>query len=237
LTLSPVEQRPIRPLPRRTLFSKSEPDPAFVPLDSVPAMSSRSAPEQENRSLETVDVVRTGSFFSTFEQAQAAVYSREARLGHIWRVGQTRRANDGSIRRVTLRCNHYGDPKPIHRDDIDPSDHRAGRTIRTSCSAHVNMVVVPGGGYHASVVDWAHNHPPQVPVGGHIPHAPTAGQRELVQEYASTGNFTRSHLSHILRARFPDSILEPRQISNLMNTARKEASDEYRALGGDIPSV
>jgi hypothetical protein len=141
----------------------------------------------------------------------------------------------GSACRITLRCNHYGDPDTAtHHDDIDPSDHQVGRTIRTNCSAHVNLTVVPGGGWH---IYWTHNHPAQVPVGGHIPHPPTQDQRELVSQYAASGNFTRSHLSHILRARFPDRILEPRQISNLLNAARKEANDEIVALGGDFQSV
>ncbi|KAJ7181500.1 hypothetical protein C8R43DRAFT_852471, partial [Mycena crocata] len=188
-------------------------------------------------SLPTVDVVRLGSFFATFELGLAAVYALQAQQGHIWRVSQTKRANDGSVRHISLRCNHYGQPNAVHREDIDPSDHRAGRTIRTNCTAHVNLAAVAGGGWHVTIVDWEHNHPPQVPVGGHIPRPPTEDQRNLVSEFASTGNFTRTHLTHILRARFPDNVLEPRQVSNLINAARKEANEAYLALGGDMPSV
>ncbi|KAJ6552430.1 hypothetical protein DFH09DRAFT_925141, partial [Mycena vulgaris] len=228
LTLSPVARKPIRspprPLPRRFLsFSEPKADPDVVIVDSSISAPPRVSfdPDQENQppkaesssSLSTVDTVRVGSFFHSFEQGQAAVYGREARLGHIWRVGQTKRASDDSVRRITLRCNHYGQPNATHRDDIDPTDHRAGRTIRTNCSVHVNLATVAGGGWHVTVIDWAHNHPPQVPVGAHIPRRPSQDQQDLVSEWASSGNFTRSHLSHILRARLPDHLLEPRQVA------------------------
>ncbi|KAJ7820287.1 hypothetical protein B0H13DRAFT_2377898 [Mycena leptocephala] len=231
LTLSPMG---CRPLPRRVLAFlklKSDPDTIMFDSDSLDQLP-RSDSHKENsmvppkvtdsdRSVDMVDAVRVGSFFPTFELGQAAVYGREARFGHIWRVGQTKRASDGSKRRVSLRCNDYGDPNAAtHSDDIDPSDHRAGRTIRTNCSAHVDLAVVPGGGWHVTLIDRTHNHPAQ-----------------LVSQYAASGNFTRSHLSHILRARFPDHILEPRQVSNLLNASRKEANDEIMALGGDFQSV
>ncbi|KAJ7123891.1 hypothetical protein C8R43DRAFT_840170, partial [Mycena crocata] len=249
LTLSPGEQRPFRPLPRRRLtFAAVKSDPDIIIVDSsvtapprVRTVKAGSEDPPQNsvtpRSLPTVDVVRLGSFFTTFELGQAAVYALQAQQGHIWRVGQTKRANDGSVRRISLRCNHYGQPNAVHREDIDPSDHRAGRTIRTNCTVHVNLAAVAGGGWHVTIVDWEHNHPPQVPVGGHIPRPPTEDQRNLVSEFASTGNFTRTHLTHILRARFPDNVLEPRQVSNLINAARKEANEVYLALGGDMPSV
>ncbi|KAJ7205782.1 hypothetical protein GGX14DRAFT_397480 [Mycena pura] len=254
LSFSPEDQKPTHSLPRRVLTFKSDVD--IVTLDSDVTCPTGFGSERENLNpsedhsplaarptLETVDVVRMGSFFATFEQGQAAVYAREERLGHIWRTGQTKRANDGSVRRITLRCNHYGDPNAAtHRNDIDPSDHRAGRTIRTNCCAHVNLASVAGGGWHVTVIDWTHNHPPQVPhqsdaVGGRIPRPPTQDQRDLVSRYATSGNFTRGHLSHILRSRFPDNVLEPRQISNLINAARREATDQVNALGGDVQSV
>ncbi|KAJ7159152.1 hypothetical protein C8R43DRAFT_863487, partial [Mycena crocata] len=238
---------PVQTLPRHVLFSDLKPDPDIIILDPSVSAPPRLSSEKENHRkqpksepsaphLATVDTVRLGSFFATLERGQWAVYEHEAQLGHIWRRGQTKRASDGSVRRITLCCNHYGEPKATHSDNIDPSDHREGRTIRTNCTAHVNLASVPGG-WHATVVDWMHNHPPQVPVGGHIPCRPSEGQRELVSEYAASGNFTCSHLSHILRACFPDHILEPRQVSNLINGARKIANHQVEELGGDIPAV
>ncbi|KAJ7211729.1 hypothetical protein GGX14DRAFT_314634, partial [Mycena pura] len=195
------------------------------------------APQESAAALVAADVVRMGSFFSTFEAGRDAIYQREAALGNIWRMGQTKRGNDGSVRRITIRCNHYGVAKETHRTDIDPSDHRAGRTLRTNCSAHVNLSVVAGGGWHVTLVNWEHNHAPEIPVGGNLPRPPTAEERELVVQYATASNFTRAHLSHILKSRFPGHVLEPKQVSNMMNAARAEATRAVDALGGDIQSV
>ncbi|KAF8161944.1 hypothetical protein K438DRAFT_1776222 [Mycena galopus ATCC 62051] len=193
-------------------------------------------PAGSTEPLSTVDTIRVGSFYPTLEQGKVALYAAEGRGGHVWRTGQTRRSPDGQPRRITYRCNHYGEPNATHRDEIDPSDHREGRSIRKNCTAHVNFASTAGG-WHVTVADFEHNHPPQIPVGGHIPCPPTAAQRELVATYASTGNFTRTHLSHILRARFPDHVLEPQQVSNMINTARKEANQLVQELGGDIQTV
>ncbi|KAJ7440879.1 hypothetical protein FB451DRAFT_1058599, partial [Mycena latifolia] len=181
--------------------------------------------------------VRLGSFFTSFEKGRDAVFEREARLGHIWRIGQTKRASDGSIRRITVRCNHYGRTQSGHHSDIDPSDYRTGRTNRTQCMAHANFAALPAGGWHVTVVDWTHNHPREVPVGGSIPRPPTLEQRQLVKEYAVSENFARGQISNILASRFPDHILEPRQISNLINDHRKDARDVVQSLGGDFPAI
>lgn len=154
-------------------------DLSFSPSDRKPAPE-RPAPRRIPKSdpdNETVEPVRIGSFFPSFELGRDAVFEREARLGHIWCMGQTKRGSSDSVRRITLRCNHYGQTKSSHRPDIDPSDYRTGRTNRTECSAHVNLVAVAGGGWNVTVIDWGHNHPPEVPEGGYIPHPPTAQQR------------------------------------------------------------
>ncbi|KAF7359582.1 hypothetical protein MVEN_00681900 [Mycena venus] len=250
LTCSPIQPNLARPLPCRALhFLDLKPDPSVSILDPVITLRPHSGSDKENVAdqsaskstaltgpLIPVETVRLGSFYSTFEQGLAAVNARENPRGYLYRIGQTKRGSDQSVRRITERCNHYGPPAATHRDEIDPSDHREGRTIRTNCSAHVNLACIPGG-WHVTVIDWTHNHPPYLPVGGHIPRRPTQQQRDLVSQYASRGNFTRSHMSHILQARFPDHLLEPRQITNIINGARKMANEEILALGGDVPSV
>ncbi|KAJ7790178.1 hypothetical protein B0H14DRAFT_3501929 [Mycena olivaceomarginata] len=250
LTNSPIQPKPTHPLPCRAIHFlelKAEPNITILDPDATlrpysgsdkenAAHSSTSKPTASTGHLTPVDTVRLGSFYSTFEQGLAAVNARENLRGFVYRIGQTKRGSDGSVRRITTRCNHYGPPAATHGDKIDPSDHRDGRTIRTNCSAHVNLACIPGG-WHVTVIDWTHNHPPYIPVGGHIPQRPTQLQRNLVAEYASNGKFSRSHMSHILQARFPDHLLEPSQISNLINGARKTANEEILALGGDIPAV
>jgi hypothetical protein len=225
LTLSPVQQKTTR----------IQVD--FKPETGEPTLFQPSEPSEPRSLTETIDAVRVGSFFASFEKGKDAVCSQQALSGHVWRTGQTKRGSDGSVRRITLRCSHYGQPKATHLMDVDPSDHRCGFTKRTDCSAHVNLVALPGGGWHANVVDFTHNHPPEVPLGGHIQRPPTDQQRQLVVEYAGATTFTRAHMAQILSSRYPDRILEPKQISNLINAARREAREEVRTLGGDIPSV
>ncbi|KAJ7246758.1 hypothetical protein C8J57DRAFT_1241399 [Mycena rebaudengoi] len=137
LTLSPVQQKTTR----------IQVD--FKPETGEPTLFQPSEPSEPRSLTETIDAVRVGSFFASFKKGKDA------------HTGQTKRGSDGSVRRITLRCNHYGQPKATHLMDVDPSDHRCGFTKRTDCSAHVNLVALPGGGWHANVVDFTHNHPPK----------------------------------------------------------------------------
>lgn len=189
--------------------------------------------------LQIVGDINIGQTYNSFKEGQDAIYALESRRGHIWRIGQTKTVNDVP-KRITLRCNHYYRHKPTHLPTIDPSDHRRGKTIKTDCMAHVNLSrSAADGTWHVSMTDWKHNHPPQLPCGGSIPRPPTKGQRELVATFANsnTSNFSRSQLAKILAESFPDHILEPRQITNLLNAARKEAREEIARLGGDAASI
>ncbi|KAJ7607827.1 hypothetical protein DFH06DRAFT_971911, partial [Mycena polygramma] len=179
-----------------------------------------------------------GTTYNSFDEGQAAVYGLEASRGHIWKISQTKKVNDVP-RRITLRCNHYYHQSPTHLDTIDPSDYRKGKTIKTGCMAHVNLCYNGDGTWRISMTDWHHNHPPQLPTGGAIARPPTAQQQGIVANLCadSTSNFTRSQIAKILSDRFPDHILEPRQISNMMNKARREAREEVDSLGGDMASI
>lgn len=187
--------------------------------------------------LHIVGNINIGQAYDSFEEGQAEVYALEARQGHIWRIGQTKKVND-QPKRITLRCNHYHRHTPTHLPTIDPSDYRRGKTIKTDCMAHVNITrSAADGTWHVTMTNWNHNHPPQVPPGGSIPRPPTKEQRELVSRYANNGNFSRSQLAKVLAERFPNHLLEPRQITNMQNTARKEAREDINRLGGDAASI
>ncbi|KAJ7252653.1 hypothetical protein C8J57DRAFT_1519965 [Mycena rebaudengoi] len=216
LTLTPVQLKP----PGSSVKFKIDDDTTPPKIDT-----SRSE-------TGVIDVVRLGSFFSDFEKAKATVYALQALTGHVWHIGQTKRRNtDAEVSRVSLRCNHYGPRSTSHLLMVDPSDHRTG------CSEHVNLTPVPGGGWHITVLDFEHNHPPEIPEGGHIQLPPTDAQCRLVAEYAVNATFSRSHTAQIPASRFPDHILELKQISNLLNAACQKAREEVNALGGDIHAV
>ena len=180
--------------------------------------------------------VVVGSVYNSMEAARDAVYTQEKNLGHIWRMGQSKRSADGTIKKVTLRCNHYYHHIPSHLASIDPSDHRKGKTIKTECLAHVNVNRIQGGFWHITTVAWEHNHQREVPVGGIVSRPPTQAQRELVAKF-SDPSFSRGTLKTILAEHFPTHILEPRQITNLLNDARREARAAVTALGGDASAI
>ncbi|KAF7349836.1 hypothetical protein MVEN_01284100 [Mycena venus] len=180
--------------------------------------------------------IQLHNVYDTFETAEQAIYQAQEALGHKWIRGQVRRDdNTGAVRRRTLRCNRYREPKETHRIDIDPSDHRRGKSGRTNCLAHVNLCPLPGGQWQISLIDAAHNHEPHVPSGGSVQRPPTAEHRSVAERFSDS--FSRKQLGEVLASQFPDRTLEPRQISNMRNQARSEARQEVNRLGGDVQAI
>ena len=105
-------------------------------------------------------IVHKGSIFTSWEDAHEAIYAHEACLGHRWRIAQGRIDKHGNRKKVTFQCNHYYHTAPIHLIAIDPADHRCGKTIKTGCSAHVNINLIASSSlYHVTLTHWDHNHP------------------------------------------------------------------------------
>ncbi|KAF9486722.1 hypothetical protein BDN71DRAFT_1514698 [Pleurotus eryngii] len=113
-------------------------------------------------------VIRLGLTFNSLEEAQQIVFQSEANLGHIWKVGQSKSDQSGKKKKVTFRCRRYQQPSQSHSSHIDPSDCRTGNSIRTNCSAHVNVNRVGKTSiWHITTVDLQHNHDWELPEGGH----------------------------------------------------------------------
>ena len=200
-----------------------------APVDDVKNTPNRATPQMLGQVL-------VGSVYNSMEAAHDAVYAQEKKLGHTWRMGQSKRSPDGTIKKVTLCCDHYYHHIPSHLASIDPLDHCQGKTIKTECFAHVNVNHMQGGLWHITTVAWEHNHQREVPVGGIVSRPPTQAQRELVAKF-SDPTFSRGTLKTILAEHFPTHILEPRQITNLLNDARREARAAVTALGGDASAI
>ncbi|KAF7371978.1 hypothetical protein MVEN_00055800 [Mycena venus] len=143
--------------------------------------------------------IQLHNVYDTFETAEQAIYQAQEALGHKWIRGQVRRDdNTGAVRRRTLRCNRYREPKETHRIDIDPSDHRRGKSGRTNCLAHVNLCPLPGGQWQISLIDAAHNHEPHVPSGGQAGHEPSNQARsEARQEVNRLGGDVQAILASL----------------------------------------
>lgn len=227
-----------RPIKRHLtpIVIADSPEPDNLPYVTNSVQHKKPKPESNRPPVETFDFPRVGSVYQTLKEAEEDVFERERKLGHIWKKAQLKRDKDGvAIRKQTLRCNHYDQPRPSHSMAIDPTDHRKGKTIKTGCLAHVN-INLNHGLWCITLADWDHNHAPQVPQGGTVPRPPTKAQRDVVARY-SAQSFSRQHLVPILKDHFPDHPLEPRQITNMLNSARKEAQKEVSALGGDVATI
>lgn len=70
---------------------------------------------------------------------------------------------------------------------------------------------------------WDHNHAPWIPDGGTYPSFPSTAHWEIVEKLPDSLN--HSQVAAILKEHIPSRILEPCQISNLINAAKQEARD------------
>jgi hypothetical protein len=233
---SPEDRKPLTQNSRQCI-------PSWIDLcNSEPEQKPTIAPKV-SRSVEPAPgIVRKGSVFTTWEDARDAVYAREARLGHRWRIAQGKIDKHGNRKKVTFRCNHYYHAIPVHSPTLDPADHRHGKTIKTQCSAHVNVNRIASSSfYHITLTHWDHNHPREVPEGAPIPRLPTTVEKSEISKLAtsSTQTFTRGQIATVLQSRSSGSskILEPRQISNIINDARSKARAEVNSLGGDFAAI
>lgn len=258
LCSSPEDRKPlsrpgatkVEPLPARRLhFQKRvpsvidlcSPEPKAPPGGRLPNLITSQEPL---RSVEPAPgIVRKGSVFDSWEEAREAIYAREARLGHRWRIAQGKVDQHGNRKKVTLRCNHYYHATPVHSTAIDPGDHRRGKTIKTECFAHVNVNRIAGSSlYHVTLTHWDHNHPREIPEGAPIRRKPTVAEKAEISKLAtsSTQTFTRGQIAMVLDSRLPNhssDILEPRQITNIINDARSKARAEVSNLGGDFAAI
>jgi hypothetical protein len=187
-------------------------------------------------------LVHVGDVFNSWEQAQTAIYAREERLGFQWRIGQGKLDGGGHRKKITFRCRQYYHTTPTHGVHLDPSDFRQGKSIRTGCEARVNVNRVENttGLWRVTFTEWNHNHLRAIPEGGSIQRPATVEEKEIITRLAtnSSQKFSRSQISAILETQDTSRPrLEPRQIGNIVNTARKQAQDEVASLGGDIPAI
>ncbi|KAF8956369.1 hypothetical protein BDZ97DRAFT_1671718, partial [Flammula alnicola] len=209
-----------------------------------PTRQSFNPVKHENASERSVEpspgIVRVGSIYKTLDDAKNAIFAREERLGYNWKTAQSAKDAHGNLKKTTFRCNHYSTHKPAHSVDIDPSDHRTGKSMKTDCMAHVNVNRVRGSSHLWSItlVEWDHNHPRPIPEGAPIRRPPTKEQKDAISRLAtsSSSRFSRGQLADILKTQ-TGSTLEPRQIGNIMNKARLEAREEVGRLGGDIHAI
>lgn len=239
-TLTPI------PLPREPSFAKLEPKHEVIDVDALdlPTTRHHQIPRKTTTSTPSRDPtissgpIRVGSVFASWEDARDAIYHQEELRGFRIVMGQSTLDKSKAKKKITVRCDHYRTHEPKKRRNIDPSEFRKGKSIKTDCFAHWNVNRLQDSGvWHVTLVDNHHNHDRDIPAGGFATRPPTNAQRNLVSTLAIDPTFTRSHLSKALKEQNPDHPLEARQISNMIDKVRREGREEVRALGGDIPAV
>ncbi|KIY60576.1 hypothetical protein CYLTODRAFT_416047, partial [Cylindrobasidium torrendii FP15055 ss-10] len=178
-----------------------------------------------------------GQRFPTRQDAAAAVRAEEEPKGYRYKMSQAyRHPVTGEIRKQTVRCSSAYRPKPSRSLFIDPSDHRKASSQKCECPAHANFTDHDGE-WVATLVNFKHNHPPPVPTGGRVPKMPLPEHRQFIQEHIKLPKISAPQMRGLLDMQFGKGSLEPRQVRNMMNTARSEARDAMVQLGGDFASI
>ncbi|KZW01719.1 hypothetical protein EXIGLDRAFT_760624 [Exidia glandulosa HHB12029] len=113
-----------------------------------------------------------------------------------------------------------------------------GKPVTTGCAAHINTNRVGKSNvWSITTANYEHNHPCTIPVGATALRPPTKEERSVISQYATDHMFSRHHVGEILQRSNPDSVLDPRQISNVIHAARAKARAEVVELGGDFRAV
>jgi hypothetical protein len=253
LTISPMRPSVKRKHAPPVSFGVAKAEPDSIDLVSPPRQKARGAAtsgasqasrssrgggaaQEPNREITVASgPIKRYNVYPSLAEGIKAVYDAEEAAGHKWILNQTHHV-DGVLTRRVIRCNRYRNPVQTHLAGIDPSDWRHGKSGRTNCQANVAFVPVGATGqWEISVCELGHNHDRHIPVGGRAQRPPTQAQRGAVTQFSD--NFSRRQVKQILDVQYPDNGLEPSQISNMRNRARREAREEIDALGGDFAAI
>lgn len=221
------------------ILKKAHSHRAATAQHSNPTSSAASAPQ---RTIKAVDAsVQLYDVYDDLETGVDTVFRQQLALGFFWRRGQSHGDAHG-LKKLTVRCDRYQEPKPVHKNNIHPNDLRVGKSKRTGCFAHVNFNrVTDSSKYHITLIDFNHNHDRSIPIGGKARLPATLHQRKVIAELATSTNlkFGRSQIATVLdtQSEGDGHILEPRQISNIMNEARSQARASILQLGGDFAAI
>lgn len=196
-----------------------------------------------------------GMVFETLEAAIHYIKSYEHSRGYQWRKGETQRKSNGEllylllcctlyviklapvlgqIKRLRLLCSGARKRTPNHDPSIDPADMRKSLSKRCGCSARANIRYNADGFYRFTSVDITHTHPAFF--DDNLPEylPASADQKTVVHELALLRSLSRRDIHTLLKARFPDHPLTPRQVSNMIDTSKREARNSVSQLGGDM---
>ncbi|KAJ7142831.1 hypothetical protein C8R44DRAFT_924518, partial [Mycena epipterygia] len=237
---------PLRPSVKRKHVPNSpriKHENSVIDLCSPPRSKAKSEPKKETlgsrRSVVAAPgAIVEGACYETVDTTIDAIFYHQEQRGYKWALSQLVNDKNGILKKRTVRCNHYRAAGPSkHLLHLDPSDHRNGKSVRTECYAHININrSAEPGLWRLTTVDLKHNHDRLIAEGGLASRPSTQAHRDVVEKFAHQSS--RGHIAKILKSHFPDGRdLEDRQVSNILNDARRDARDKVTALGGDAAAI
>ncbi|KAH6904734.1 hypothetical protein BKA70DRAFT_1108998, partial [Coprinopsis sp. MPI-PUGE-AT-0042] len=235
-----------RPKSEPVVIDLTASSPIKVEARSAPASTNSQLPRWHDPTIPLPDWLTDPleREFVTYDEAEAAVYRYELQCGHQWIKGFTYRDPNGAVKEYTLTCNHYRHYQPTHSRTVDPREWRAGKTVKSGCTAHVNINRQKATGtWRITMIDLDHNHAPEMQPGDVARLPATEEQKNLIKSLAcsTSQNYTRGHVAGALKAsNVPGPQLRSKQLTNIMCEGRREKRNEHRGpdgRGGDIESM
>ncbi|KAK0463364.1 hypothetical protein IW261DRAFT_1347780, partial [Armillaria novae-zelandiae] len=183
-----------------------------------------------------------GMMYDTLEEAITVVMYQQGLLGYKWKCSHTHRDGNHMVQCKTVCCNRYEKHKPVHCLDINPGDHRTGKSVKTGCQMHVNIVCDISGTSQMKVqwqiktIDLKHNHGPLVTPRSALPLLPKKEDKEEVEKLVKA-NLTSAQICSVLNNHANVHPLECHQVSNIVADVNHHACQEVETLGGDIAAI
>ena len=177
----------------------------FTP--TVPASESGSPKKDKDAPLDPTRPQK-GMVFDDFCLAIHFVQEYERRRGYSCRKGEGKKLSESTSttslatypfshisntdrKRIRLLCSSARKPVMRRRDDIDPSDFRKSKSIRTDCLCRVNITHGADGYFRITAVNLTHNHPAHFNDGLPETRRPSQEQTQFVLELVPIANLTQ----------------------------------------------
>jgi hypothetical protein len=125
--------------------------------------------------------------FDTRCEAIHFVLEYEHRRGYRYHKGEEKTLAEENPRRhkpcrkhLRILCSSAHRSNLRRKDDIDPSDFRKSKSIRTDCPCRVNVTHGADGFFRLTHVHLTHNHPTHFSDALPAPHRPSKEQTQFV---------------------------------------------------------
>ena len=246
----PPTPPPASPSPTESSLGSPSPPASNLPgttltqfSPTVPISESGSPKKDRDAPLDPTRP-QVGMVFDTRCEAIHFVLEYERWRGYRYRKGEEKtlaekntRIHKPCRRRLRILCSSSRHPFQRRKDDIDPSDFRKSKSMRTECPCRVNVTHGADGFFRLTHVQLTHNHPAHISDELPAPRPPSEEQTRFVLSLVPITTLTRRDVKMLLDTRYPDHSLTPSQVSNLMNRQKKVVRNGVDDIGGDMQAL